>query len=816
MNGIHIEGDVSGQVGQGGTVIQTSGGPPRPATAPIVILFWASNPIDSSRLRLDEEVRTIDERLRSSEFRDLFDLETQWAVRIGDLSEGLLRYRPTIVHFSGHGNPTGEVLLERADGTAGPVSPSALAGLFAAVSADEHRPRVVVFNACFSEATAEAVAPHVDCVVGTTAAIGDQAAISFAGGFYRALGYGESMRSAFELGRNEIDLASLDQENVPRLLSRVDPSTIALIEGPGAAADGRRVGAPAADQGERRQHQRQQLQRQQLQRSRGEAAAPELPESAAPPDLGEDRDMAGSEPEEAPEGVADRGETETASNGGGEADQADETWNLETRFPRRVEAGSVTSLIVEITREADTGPDVAVLPDVHVAEGTEVGVVVQAKRGFEVEGRSEGKLMASTDSLPIRFQLKATGTGSGHIRVLFFVEATALGAVTLKPAIVAPEAHPDEAPVPASAVVSALSVGTGRPDLELLVLEDSSTGPPKYSVRVTAADEALGIHLTEFGPIELHTDARSYFTEMFHDNEALDLSTPDDRARAQRLLESKGNHLFQSLFPAQLQTLLWRIRDRIVRIRIDSEEPYIPWELVRLSGPDETGTIVEGKFLCEYETTRWIPGYGLHSHLTLADFGVVIPDDSGLASAQEEKDFLQGLAGDGRHVTAVPATFTGLMDAFATGTYDVWHFSGHGAVKDQQDPNRSAMQLSDGQKFTPEQISGAQANLGKAHPLVFLNACQIGRAGMSLTGLGGWASQFLEVGAAGFIGAMWNVHDNPARDFAQAFYNGLLGGETIGTATLKARNQIKQYQDATWLAYTVYGHPSAALAEQGG
>jgi hypothetical protein len=43
----------------------------------------------------------------------------------------------------------------------------------------------------------------------------------------------------------------------------------------------------------------------------------------------------------------------------------------------------------------------------------------------------------------------------------------------------------------------------------------------------------------------------------------------------------------------------------------------------------------------------------------------------------------------------------------------------------------------------------------------------------------------------------------------------LLDGNTIGAATLRARQQIQQYQDATWLAYTVYGHPSAALASGG-
>jgi hypothetical protein len=233
MSGIHIEGDVSGQVAQGRTVVQTQEGTDQSGPAPIVILFWASNPVGTDRLRLDEEVRTIDERLRSSEYRDRFDLRQQWALRIGDLSEGLLRHSPAIVHFSGHGNPGGEIVLEREDGTAGPVAPTALAGLFRAVAGEEGATRVVVFNACYSQPLAERVADHVDCVVGTASSIGDRAAIAFAAGFYRALGYGRSVASAFGIGRNEIALYNLGEDATPRLVSpSLDPATVRLVDRP--------------------------------------------------------------------------------------------------------------------------------------------------------------------------------------------------------------------------------------------------------------------------------------------------------------------------------------------------------------------------------------------------------------------------------------------------------------------------------------------------------------------------------------------------------------------------------------------------------
>ena len=68
------------------------------------ILFLAANPLDTNQLQLREEARAIDEALREAEYREQFELETQWAVRVEDLENLRLRYLPHIVHFSGHGS----------------------------------------------------------------------------------------------------------------------------------------------------------------------------------------------------------------------------------------------------------------------------------------------------------------------------------------------------------------------------------------------------------------------------------------------------------------------------------------------------------------------------------------------------------------------------------------------------------------------------------------------------------------------------------------------------------------------------------------
>lgn len=185
----------------------------RPAT----ILFLSAAPTYSNALVLDWEVRHIVERLRTSEHHDAFQIKQSLAVRATDLQAHLLRHRPSIVHFSGHGSPADALLLEDETGQAKPVTTAALGALFRLLREDI---RCVVMNACFSEAQARAIAKHVDCVVGISAAVGDNAAIAFAGAFYQALSYGEDVKTAFELGCNQIELAGLEHRNVPHLVMR--------------------------------------------------------------------------------------------------------------------------------------------------------------------------------------------------------------------------------------------------------------------------------------------------------------------------------------------------------------------------------------------------------------------------------------------------------------------------------------------------------------------------------------------------------------------------------------------------------------------
>jgi hypothetical protein len=180
----------------------------------IKILFLAANPLDTVPLLLDEEIRAIDERIRQSEYRDLFDIKQHTAARIADLQSYLLRHKPHIVHFSGYGSKSSEIILQDSSSNSQPVSVAALGQLFSIL---RDNIRCVVLNTCYSEKQALAIAEHIECVVGMTKSITDSAAISFASSFYQALGYGRNVRTAFELGCGQIDLHNLDEADAPKL-----------------------------------------------------------------------------------------------------------------------------------------------------------------------------------------------------------------------------------------------------------------------------------------------------------------------------------------------------------------------------------------------------------------------------------------------------------------------------------------------------------------------------------------------------------------------------------------------------------------------
>ena len=484
--------------------------------------------------------------------------------------------------------------------------------------------------------------------------------------------------------------------------------------------------------------------------------------------------------------------------------------SLVTGFPERVELGTSTILKVSISAagKTDAGPLAIAVPI-----GSKIDIVVEPESGFELEGPDEGNLVVSDEkqTLPLRFKLKAVTLGQGKIRIYAYQGVQPLGVMTVSATVVSALEIADTESIERERPL--VSVSVHQPDLALYIFQHKYGGHPGFTMKLTALDPSLGLDFKTFGPVPFNTDPAQYFKSFFEEIKNLRLDKPEERETASLILNAKGAHLFETLFPPDLQVLLWSLKERIQTIQILSQEPWIPWELCKLTGQEKNGQVMEGPFLCEaFSVTRWIHELNPRPDLTLKNIAVVVPKGSGLKHAVNERDYLLSLKEDGREVKQITARLKNLIHAMSLGIYDGWHFTGHGTFR-VEDPNRSGLKLENRERLTPEYLSGIARRLGRMHPLVFLNACDVGQRAMSLTDIGGFAHKFLWAGAGAFVGAHWAIDDQIAYNFAQEFYTRLLGGFPVGQAIRASRIKIRDDHpgDPTWLAYTVFADPFARV-----
>lgn len=184
--------------------------------------------MDSTRLRLDEEVREIERGLHSATLGGRFELHQKWAVRASEIQSHLLRVRPQILHFSGHGSPQSAIVLQGDDGRSRPVAGSVIARLLGQFG---HHLQCVVLNACYSEEQARAISEHIDCIVGMATAVADRAAIRFAAVFYESLASGCNVQEAYRMGCSDIEVNEMGQSVVPQLVAvRRSPETLRFAQ----------------------------------------------------------------------------------------------------------------------------------------------------------------------------------------------------------------------------------------------------------------------------------------------------------------------------------------------------------------------------------------------------------------------------------------------------------------------------------------------------------------------------------------------------------------------------------------------------------
>lgn len=170
-------------------------------------------------LGLERYIRELEKAIRRTVRQDWFEIRIRLAPHPQDMRRSIAEERPQIVHLCGHGIADGSLVLEDEMGKSYPVPPESLAALF-----NLHADYVscVLLNACYSAKAAEAISQYIPYVIGMNQSIGDKAAITFAQGFYDALGYKtpdnkDMFQRAFNEGLVAIKLEQLSEGETPIL-----------------------------------------------------------------------------------------------------------------------------------------------------------------------------------------------------------------------------------------------------------------------------------------------------------------------------------------------------------------------------------------------------------------------------------------------------------------------------------------------------------------------------------------------------------------------------------------------------------------------
>ncbi len=492
-------------------------------------------------------------------------------------------------------------------------------------------------------------------------------------------------------------------------------------------------------------------------------------------------------------------------------------------MPNTVKLGEDATLLVSVSRElieaaagmVTAGGTAPIDPDRKII------LDVRARENFIVTGNSRAEIEppAPDDQKDIFFTVRSTNLDEGEIWVT--ARQGQFPLVILKLRVKIMKKQPEIAP-PVS-----VSASTDEPRelpsamCQLRIFERRNGEEISYEYDLDIPDILFDRY--ESPPIRI--DRSKYINDLYKEIEERWISSQQDIDAFNEEMREMGGSLFDQLFPFKLQRALWKNRNAIAHIQVISTEPFIPWEIVHLREPGEP-LPDESLFLAQLGVVRWLHGsyYPSKVRIRKGRAFYVIPDyqerSLKLSGTIYEKEYLeQKFEAEPIEAHSLPVRDI-LHGSDGSGSFDLLHFAGHG-IADQDNIVESRLLLEgriEGGKAIREYLSSTAVeqqsyleDTDRNQPMVVLNACQTGRIGFRLTGMGGFASAFLSRGAGIFVSTLWSVGDQPAKDFVIKLYDELLSGARLADAVIAAREAARTAGDASWLCYVVYGHPDAQI-----
>jgi CHAT domain len=490
-------------------------------------------------------------------------------------------------------------------------------------------------------------------------------------------------------------------------------------------------------------------------------------------------------------------------------------------FPPKLVAAEERELTVRL-EEIATGaaaPGRLVLDFAGGEEEIALDVVLDAP-GFDVIGANHGRMRIrrrrDAAGETASFRLKAADPGKraktrritaefwqGNNRVGEVVHAT-----TVLPAGREGSARP-KPPAPAGTLqVSVLP----RQDCDLAIIVRNAASPYQLSLRSRVEGEEY--EGKDVGELRLDgADFFSWINQLVDDKFA---TYPQNEARIDSWnadfiggLRDFGAGLW-AMLPGEFRGEYLRLREKIRSIAVYSTELMFPWELVLPSGmiPSGEGRTEFRKFDflgAAHVLGRWRLGLNLRPKRQRPDivhFVITRPryvaDDLDWADAEVKA--LRDLIRCAQQLPTVrKVDMEALLDR---NDVQMIHFTGHGDYQANADLN--ALRLENGEKLTAIALLSTRLGM-EAAPVLYLNACSVGKAAPSPGRMGGFTANCLAGGWGGVIAPYWLINDESAASFSASLYTKLLANRSIGEALQELR--AERPGDPTFLAYSYIGDP---------
>lgn len=339
-------------------------------------------------------------------------------------------------------------------------------------------------------------------------------------------------------------------------------------------------------------------------------------------------------------------------------------------------------------------------------------------------------------------------------------------------------------------------------ELEISVTAEPTGSGTALSFNVTAADESLGVRYKLFGPVMLPSSLREFLEPVTR--ELMRPGGGGEKAAliAQRRLEGIGAELVSQLLPEELRTLLGSLQGRVEKIAIVSDEFVVPWELMRIgpqSGPGQT----EPAFLGEAFAISRVPRTPrTRRNFEFRRIAVIAPrlhhDET-----SEDVDFVLSLKTSDREVIQINGEYLAVLNALSSGSFDTWVIAAH-SVRGAG-PAEARILLEHHQPLRVADLHGAARALISSEPLVVLSGPSVSD----------WALPFLRAGAGAVVGSYWPTSGQAHSTLVSEFLRQITTGVTFAQAVKEARLKLKLKQEApggsSWLNFTVFAHPRAAV-----